>query len=116
VLTNDLEAGPERRVDAVLHDRLQRRHRRVDHHLVAGRDVSHILPHRVDDPGDVAAGHVRQRGPGHPPRQPQVHMVQGRRSGPDPHIARSDDGIVDGAEPVAAGRLVENPGPHGRRT
>jgi hypothetical protein len=59
VLTHDLEAGAEGRVDAVLHDRLERRHRRVDHHLVARRQVVDTLPHRVDDPGDIAAGHVR---------------------------------------------------------
>jgi hypothetical protein len=116
VLTHDLEAGPEGRVDAVLDDRLQRRHRRVDHHFVAQRHVADTLPHRVDDAGDVAAGHVRQRRPRHPTRQPQVHVVQGRSHGPDPHIALADDGIVDGAEAVAAGRLVEDPGPHGRRT
>jgi hypothetical protein len=112
VLAEDVEPAAERRVDAVLDDRLDRSHRRVDHHLVAGGDAVHALADRLDHAGHVAAGHVGHRRLGQALGQPHVHVVERRGHGPDADVTPPHGRIVDLALPVVAGRCVEDPGSH----
>ena len=103
VLAHDAEAPPERRVDAELDHGVERGHRGVDDHLVAGADVGDLLAHRVDDAGHVAARHVGKVRAGQPAGDPEVHVVEGRRHRADTHVVGPHGWVLDLALAVAAG-------------
>ena len=66
---------------------------------------------RVDDAGDVAAGHVRQRRLRQAPRDPQVHVVEGAGDDPDAHVVGAERAAGRSSpHRYAAGRLVQDPG------
>ena len=113
LLAEDLEAAAEGRVVPVGDDRLEGRHGRVDHDLVADRPPVDAVAHLLDDAGHVAARHVGQRRAWLAAGEPQVHVVQGAGDRPHRDVAGADRRVVDRAEAVRTGRLVEDPGLHG---
>ena len=67
-------------------------------------------PDRVDDAGDVAAGHVRQRRLRHARGDPQVHVVERAGDDPDAHVVGAERRAGRSPPAVRAGRLVQDPG------
>ena len=71
-----------------------------------------VVADGLDDAGDVAPGHVRQRRLGQPAGDPQVHVVEGAGDDADLHVVAAERRQVDRAPAVRPGRLVEDPRVH----
>ncbi len=103
VLADDAEAATERHVASGAGRAVPARGRRVDHHLVAHRDLGDVVADRIDDAGPVGAAHVgERRRRRHAARDPQVQMVQRRCAQDDAHLVGA--GVGRGRSPPASRR------------
>jgi hypothetical protein len=102
VTWEDLEAAAQRAVVTQRHHRLDRRHRRVDHHLVTDAPATHALRDGGDHAGHVAPGYVREPRARLGPGEPEVHVVEGAGHRPDRHLAVPHLRVGELAVPVLA--------------